>query len=230
MPEAFDQWAQEAQDAFRTSIGTPFYTWSFSDTALLYSAVSDNNANLRLGAVYGVLASTAMVALSGLSTGLVLRGAVALRLGMRLPNDELYGPILHCVHHLESKCAYWPRVLVDLELVKRIDHHATANASTELEKMNKQVASMCMSLLVQCPDKRTWMVDLFSPQITGALPDEAMLGVISQVCDFIQSQQDALRAVDPQRLLPKYEALGKYVRSRLIARGIVVNGKIVPQK
>jgi hypothetical protein len=212
-PADFDHAAYEA------ATSAEYYTWSFSDTALLYGPVSDaEGQTLRPRVIHGVLAGTALTTLLWLAAGVPLRGAVALRLGMRMPTDELYGPVLHTLYKLESAQAKWPRVLIDPELVAFLQNKAQMKSDAVSDILTSEAARACMGMLVRSPDKVTWMLDILSPTIIGEEPTGDMKSVVERVRDFVRrSLAENANGVNPT-LHERYLELDRYVASRLLRR------------
>ncbi len=89
----------------------------FSDTVVFYVDLSNDNKCLPITAVLLSLIACSAAISTLMAMGHSLRGGIDVGRAAKLYKNEIYGPPLVCAHHLESKKAKWPRILIGAGLI-----------------------------------------------------------------------------------------------------------------
>jgi hypothetical protein len=134
-----------------------------------YFAVSDSvfiwvplDGPGQAGAVYHTLVALAGTELAFLSQGYPLRGGVAVGVASDSVPPSIYGPALSDAIRLESKVAKYPRIVVGSEVVQYLSNTLALEGDTIDEQVQRDMARMCRSLLIQDADGQT-VLDYLGP-------------------------------------------------------------------
>lgn len=99
-----------------------FNIQQFSDTIIIYTEMPMEDNILPVAIIvsswYYILSKTMIFSFAN---KISLRGAISYDLGWELGENNLYGPALSTVHHLETNCAHHPRIVLSDQFVSLID-------------------------------------------------------------------------------------------------------------
>ena len=116
-------WTPDMIEKFEKSKELNLKYLKFSDTVVLYFALDKESNVAPMRSIYSALSSTASSFLIMLSQKVPLRGAINIGIATELEDSGIYGPILQNLHHLESKVAEYPRIIIGNELIQMIAHY-----------------------------------------------------------------------------------------------------------
>lgn len=139
--EQFSQAESRGQlDRFRQTVIAHQH---FSDTLIFYSPLYNEHGYLQTSNVAAELFMCGALLLAALNAKTVFRGAIGIGLLSRFPTGDPYGPALAKVHHLESKVADYPRVIVGPGLLAYLDATIKSSDKTGPAQANQAVAAEC---------------------------------------------------------------------------------------
>jgi hypothetical protein len=96
---------------------------SFSDSFIFATPVlRENDFCVTINGLYAMAMAISMITLISLSQKHSIRGGIALGPCLSLGHDEIYGSGLERAYTLESKCADYPRILIDERVIEFCDN------------------------------------------------------------------------------------------------------------
>lgn len=115
-------------------------------------ASEDGNLCLPSSGVLDAVAAACFSQMETLAAGFAIRGGIEIGLGSSIGDREVYGPVLSCAHHLESRAAGHPRIIAGRELVKYLRGLAGYEPTSEREEAAVQYAKWGIGLLANDED------------------------------------------------------------------------------
>lgn len=187
----------------------------FSDTFVMYSPLENTSGEYSAFQVVQMLGACAAAMLSMLTDGIPLRGGIAVGAGTEIAEGNFYGPVLAEAHRLESKCAQSPRIVVSRDVIAYLQHLRCAPEQTDVDRMMARLACQCDALL--CRDKDGfWIVDYMGQAMRDWLKPNPEIPIgVKRAYAFVCSEQDRVRELGDNKLLPRYTVLRQYIESRL---------------
>jgi hypothetical protein len=132
-----------------------------SDTIVIYSPLSWTGRLPNTYAVAWLAAVASRIMVVSLLANLPLRGCMTISTGCEV-NDtpELFGHVMVRAHHVESKVANWPRIVIDYRYKKLLDdaEHDRAMSADEYTQTVTRVALQASKLICMDTDK-THIID-----------------------------------------------------------------------
>ncbi len=119
----------------------------FSDTIIAYVNLP-RDPTLLQGA-YSVLNTCAAVFLGSLAMGIPLRGAIEVGYADKLPDKDIFGPVLARAQHLESRLAQWPRILIGDGLVTYLRMMVESADGVEMDAAISHLIESCIALMTK---------------------------------------------------------------------------------
>ncbi|MBC7819505.1 MAG: hypothetical protein IAG10_21695 [Planctomycetaceae bacterium] len=134
-----------------------------------------------------------------LVNGIVPRGAIDFGFGVENYEDEIYGPVLASCHHLESKVADWPRVVVGEGLYRELQNGADTVPQDPAASLNVAFAKEALHWVAKDAH------DIYFVDYLGTYGREHL----SEILDTDAQQSLDLAHVKVEELLEKYQADAK---------------------
>ena len=195
----------------------------FSDTFLFSSPMSNTQGDIPVTPIYRILRACCIAMMVSLADGKApLRGAVSVGKGAFLQDGLFYGPALAEAHHLESKVAEHPRVVVSPTVVEFLATGQEYSREPKIALLMGNMAGICRSFICQDTDGQ-WIVDFLGKGWRDQYPAETpQVNIARMAYDFVRNEADRFRQAGDTKLAPRYESLQKYIESRLPIWGILV--------
>lgn len=134
----------------------------FGDTVLLFAPVA-RDGTYQMKTIFAITASLAMIFRRYTAAKIPIRGAVDIDTGCIPENqDEIYGPALVSAHHLESKSARYPRILVGDGLIRFARIIADKPANDALSNFYRTMANDILHL-IRVTEHHYPTINYFSP-------------------------------------------------------------------
>lgn len=199
---------EEAAKYMRLEMKTQF----FGDTIILYARPHIVNGYPTLNEVYSMIGGAASTLLSCLAGGMAVRGAINIGGGTELGPGDLYGPVLASAHHLESKCAGHPRIVVAPKVVGLLKDMASNTDGDRRIQFGREIANDCLRMLRK--DDGYWEVDYLGSWV-ARIARRHQPNPFESALRFVVSQLDASTRAGNTVLAKRYGTVHAYfLRSR----------------
>ena len=212
---AFEQSAAAVPEgeraAFVAALASHIMTWGMSDTYCiavpLHKASGAAGAMASMADVRRSFEAAAAAWLISLARGAPIRGGVEIGYAASMEENEVYGEALVQAHHLESKIAGGPRIVVGENLVTLL-HGASQNSDVDWQGA-AEFARNCQSMLRQDPDGKTTIDALGG---SWATPDRRLQlrDVFADAWNNVRRQLLAHEAARCETLVSRYTELLTY--------------------
>ena len=193
----------------------------FSDMLVAYSAAAAGPANdWNIMALYRMLASVCNLILSFLALRIPIRGAICVGTAVEADDIGFYGPALAEAHHLESKVAGYPRIVVSPTLRDFIRSQPPEN-NGPADQYVRLGFELCQSMIADDSDGWT-VVDYLGNGSRSLLAGNKQLAqtqreAVAQASRFVTDEcQRLIRAATAEpsetteKLAKRYSALHDY--------------------
>ncbi len=192
----------------------------FSDTFVFHSPVSNSSGDNSVAPLYKIISASCHAMILSLASQTPIRGAISIGLGAVLDDKSFYGPALADAHHLESKVAGHPRIIVSDKVVKFIKQSEPYSQDAFVDNGMKLLANMSESLFLQDVDGY-WTVDFLGQTVWDVLNQEELYVLaVAEGYNFVRSEAKRFRDSKNAKLAVRYYLLQQYFESRLKIWGI----------
>lgn len=186
----------------------------FSDTIVVYSPLTNQHGYLKVDAVCSMIVTCGILMLAGLAQKTVFRCAIEMGMAGCFPETDLYGPALAKVHHLESRVADYPRIVVGPMLCQYLETHRQNGDQDAPARFNRWLADLSLRLLAQDTDGE-WIVDYLGQEFQSLSRRRQEWGEVRRMASgFVTSELHRFRAEKNEKLTGKYARLSRYFESR----------------
>lgn len=212
LPDLSDE-QRKVVDAINTRESPHFQM--FSDTMIIYQGVLDRNKKPSPRPVYTFFGVCMSVMLASLASRVAIRGGVDVGLGSECWEGEIYGPVLANAHHLESKVAQYPRIVLGAGLVSYLRSFLEPRKDNVLGDWNKTIAEICLEMIMVDP-KGVPCLDYLGMGARRAFTTAAdgISKDIERALVFITSEHDRFQDAGNEKLALRYGELRAYWESR----------------
>jgi len=174
---------------------------------------------------FSALSAAAVVMLVSLANNHPLRGGIDVGLGTEIGPEEIYGTALENAYLLESRAAEYPRIVIGDELWRYVTA-ALANFRAQATPVAQALAAITertMSLIATDSDGKRILDYLGQTMVLHAGPGGGQKEtLVRRAYDFVLAEQKRIVEERNSKLIPRYDALRRYVESRLPLWGIEV--------
>jgi hypothetical protein len=178
----------------------------------------DYDHYMSLSSIYAALGSICAMMVTSLSMHHAVRGGVDIGIGLRITNDEIYGPALERACYLEAEVARWPRVVVGSELWAYLSEEESTELQTPWGKMAREYACDSKKLVTQT-DEGDLMLDFLGSKVKGISP--ALRSTVPESAySFVVHEHERFARDRNEKLEVRYRALRLYFESKLALWGI----------
>lgn len=193
------------------SLRPPVLSQQFGDTFVFFSCLDVEATTRTPCGIESIFGACCAAAVSGLSLGQPIRGGIAVGNGVLLPGGRFYGHPMAVAHHLESKVASWPRVLVDQSVLEFLQAEGWSG-DTRLNAALRDQARHATRFLVE--DDRCTFVDFAGEAARSLYPSsEAASNEFSGMIRHCNAQLRAVADASDAKLLDRYERLLAYLKA-----------------
>lgn len=214
-----DQLAQlnaEQRDLFTRSKACDLKVQQFSDTFVFYSPIRNAHGDITVAPLFRILAACSMAMLSSLAAKLPLRGAICIGTGTELNVGNFYGPGLANAHHLESKVAGYPRMIVADEVLRFLQGTTSFSAHPTIDQIMRAHLESCRGMITTDHDGRA-IVDFLGIGMRGicGADVEEVAPAVDLAHSFVRQQVEQFAQVRQEQLKERYQRLEAYIGSRI---------------
>ncbi len=187
----------------------------FSDTLVAYSPIKNQFGHSTVFLVCGFLRTVGGLLLLNLAEGTPLRGGIDVGVAAIFPEDEFYGPVLASAHHLESRVAKYPRIVIGDELLSYLEAHAHSGGDSALAEFNQKYLGLAGSFICVDEFDGKWIVDYLGDAFLKVSKDHLEFSkVCAQAFHYAQQQLANFKSANDVKLAPRYQALVDYFSAR----------------
>lgn len=201
------RFSAELQESARQALDLDIRFQFFGDTIVLYAPPHAANGYSTLHEIYHMIGEAAALMIDCLAQQTPIRGAIDFGPAQEIGPNDLYGPALASVHHLESKCAEHPRVLVGPGAINLIQKVSMENGDTPEVKLGREIGRLCRKMIR--PVGELWEVDYLgkpSAEILKTRYREAF----TRGLRFAESEFDRFTKTGNDTLAQRYRILRDY--------------------
>ncbi len=184
---------------------------------------NDSGDLLPIVRVFSALSASAVVMLMCLASKHPLRGGIDVGLATEIGPQEIYGAALGSAHLLESKKAEYPRIVIGDELWRYFSRELARfqGQSTPVAQALAAITERMMGLIATDTDGKRILDYLGPTMLQHAGPGGGQKDVlVRRAYDFVLAEQKRIGEGKNAKLVARYEALRRYVESRLALWGI----------
>ena len=186
----------------------------FSDTMIFYSLLQNEHGFWQMRELMKMIVASGALLLAGLNSRTVFRGAVEVGMLTRLKSGDPYGPALARAHHLESKVADYPRIVVGPGVLSYLDAIDRTQGDDPPISAIRALALTCRTFLAQDSDG-CWFVDYLNDAFANAGGDPSGWRKLqADAFSFVQSELARFRASNDTKIAARYVRLATYFKSR----------------
>lgn len=113
----------------------------FSDSLLFYTRLFDSSGRVNIRRISSIFSAAATTQITSLARGIPLRGGIDIGIAANFDPIGLYGPLVKSTHHLESKRARYPRIVIGDTCQYFVNTWAESPESSEYWKMLKRLGN-----------------------------------------------------------------------------------------
>jgi hypothetical protein len=178
-----------------------------SDTFISYAPMRNSASDVTTTPLYRMLSACAMMTLWALAGRIAVRGGITIGTGIDMGKEGFYGPALAQAHRLESRCADYPRVIVDGQVIDLLRQGRDFSAHPDVERSIVNLNRSTRQLVHRDSDG-LYMVHPLSNGLR-----EISLGVprseemVARAYAFVREEHDRLLLNSPDSRLP-----GRYAK------------------
>lgn len=191
----------------------------FSDFVEIFSPIlfeQINDCYSAINNVYAILTASGSSFLLSLYNKHALRGGIEVAPGIKIFNDEIYGPVLNEAYKLESQKAQYPRILIGNGLMRFLN----AMEKSNLEYC-REMADVCLKLITTDSDGLQildYLGDGFKDSFRYLNYQEennlTLDEIILKAFDFVRDEKDIWEKEKENKLADRYALLYNYFLSR----------------
>lgn len=192
-------------------------TQQFSDTFVFYSPIVTTHKDCSPLPIYQMLIACTWATILSLAARIPLRGGMCIGTGLEFETNNFYGPALATAHHLESKVAEYPRIVVSEEIIQFISQGSVYSDDANINSMMQSIADLCRSFICIDTDQRS-IVDTFGKSVrdlSSDSPDENLHGAVTSAYQFTCDELQNFLQSGNSKLMGRYTLLKRYIEARL---------------
>jgi len=187
----------------------------FSDTIVMYSPLVNPAGDPTVLAVLAMCYATGSILCAALSTGLAYRGAIEIGVGTNYWRREVYGPVLRDAHHLESRVAKYPRIVVGPNAMQYLKDTVERKRTSDMARLNHALAQLVCSVIQLDGDGKPIVDYLGKPFRNWINAGDDGMAVARRGLEFISSEQQRFIRGGNAKLANRYERLKRYYERSL---------------
>lgn len=185
----------------------------FSDGFVIYAPLGAGLLRSPATSIFGILMAAGSHCLIGLAGRSPLRVGIDVAWGVEPNPNEIYGAAVAYAHHLESKVAQWPRVVVGDGLIDYLYHYIASESYDLSEQARKLISEKCLCFVTSDTDGVP-IVDYLGADFRRVAGNAISSEVLSKATDFVSEQLIYWQDREDQTLLGRYSEVARYFNSR----------------
>jgi hypothetical protein len=196
----------------------------FSDSFVVSVPLRNDRGDLLpIVRVFAAMSAAAVVMLMSLASKHPLRGGIDVGLGTEIGPQEIYGAALESAYVLESQNAGYPRIVIGDDLSRYFDSELARfrAETTPVARALAAITERMMGLIATDTDGKRILDYMGETMVLHAGPGGGQKDIlVRRAYDFVLAEQKRIVEGQNAKLIPRYEALRRYVESRLPLWGI----------
>lgn len=209
---------EDARAKIRSLAESRVLVHAFSDSLIVSVPLKSIDENSTpTNSVRAAMVAAAGISLFHLSVGRPLRGGLDVGVGTQMQSGEVYGAGLERAHHLESKLAEYPRILVGRTLIDYLRWIESLDVKTNFGRNAKANADLCRRMLLVDPSDGRVMLDFLGDSFREAVDGRVERKVLDDAYTFVRDQQLTCARNGNDLMAARYFRLRSYFERRLPA-------------
>jgi hypothetical protein len=196
----------------------------FSDGHIAYLNLANKDAHTLPYNVLKIVSSACYVMITSLAQGNPIRGGMAIGWGTEF-EDSFYGAVIAKAHHLESRIATYPRIVIDNHLIEYLQNIIDdPDDETAFSKGNRNVAALALQYICKDEYDGHWVLDYLGPVFLANFMHDDCIGLIRSAHKFVKQERKKFSAtgtVPNEKLAVRYSMLAHYFTNRLTQAGML---------
>lgn len=196
-------------------------TQQFGDTFVFYAPIPNASGDVSMVAPFRMLVACCGAMIASLAGQVPIRGAVSVGVGTEIATQTLYGPVLAAAHHVESRVADYPRIVISQSAISFFKGNAGFSDDSQIDVLMKSLAAVCRSLLCRDQDGQV-IVDYLGQgmrDLQGGVTPET-LDAIEKAYRFVRSEATRFQDEGCEKLEVRYTKVLNYFHARLPIWGL----------
>jgi hypothetical protein len=192
----------------------PIHLQSFSDSIVIFMALSTDHVKFPVRGIWGILGSAATTFLCLLAGGHPIRGGIDVGIGMDLSKTEIYGPALSRAYTLESKIANYPRLVVGKELIAYLEGSKNQPPNDLIAQATIKMSGECLNFLT-IDDDGYPIIDYLGEAFKRNLGDVVTSEIVKKAYDNVIHFSNQFQKEQNTKLAFRYTLLRNYFENRI---------------
>jgi hypothetical protein len=144
-----------------------------------------------------------------------IRGGIDVGLGLDIGVDEFYGPALERAHHLESRVADYPRIVVGNELWDYLNATETQKSKTKFGEAAAEIAHFNKIFITEDYDGNR-ILDFMGQYTAQQFPTSLRREISKKIDNYITKQALAAQLEKNDKFMSRYHKLRTYFDGRAL--------------
>jgi len=190
----------------------------FSDTFIFHAPIKNTHGDITPYPIYSMISAAASGMMISLAKKTALRGAITIGLGTKLDAKDFYGPALALAHHLESKRAQYPRIIVAKPIIDFIQQDQRRSPDKEINQILSKMTGELLPQIITLDVDGHWIVDFLSPFFNQVTKSESYnpKEIARSAYEFVTNEVNRFQATDSNGLLfERYSRLKNHMTPRM---------------
>jgi hypothetical protein len=188
----------------------------FSDGFVIYIPLGNGLVKSPASSIFGMLMAAGCHCLIGLAAKSPVRIGIDVAWAVEYRPGELYGPAIAFSHHLESKVAQWPRVVVGDGLIDYLHHYIETAPNDMSGKTRKSMSEICLGLIETDTDGIK-ILDYLGQNYRRAAGGAMKPEVEMKAKEFISEQLSHWHQLGNKKLEDRYLEVSHYFHSHVVS-------------
>ncbi len=185
----------------------------FSDTIIFYSPLQNEHGYWQAKNICQMLVASGALLLEALNEKTVFRGAIEVGMLTHFQTGDPYGPALARAHHLESKVADYPRIVVGPGVLSYLDAVERTPGTDAPTRAIQALAAQCRTYITQ-DSGGCWIVDYLNVAFENAGGDPVSWRKLQgDAFKFVQAEHARFQSKGDSKLAERYKRLEAYFGS-----------------
>lgn len=188
----------------------------FSDTFVFHAPLRNQVGDVSSTPIYRMMSAAAMAMITSLAGRTALRGAITIGLGVELDDCGFYGPALAEAHHIESRLAGYPRIIVADRVKQFVMEEQSISRDSETNKIMLQMTKAIRPMLHTDVDGYA-TVDFLGEffHSLGWASEEGTRSAVFEANKYVEEELARFQEAGNDKLANRYRQLHTYMRERI---------------
>jgi hypothetical protein len=211
--EQLAELAPDYREAYENVRYCELRTTRFSDSIVCYAPLLSDRNHVTASGVIPLLAATGISLLLCLAGGAPIRCGIDAGILAEFPDRAPYGAALSRAHHIESRVADYPRIVVGKRLLGFLEALSAPSGSSHAEGMNQRLSELGKSMIATDTDG-CQIVDYLGKSFAEMTRAGDRDSIFEGGYRFVDAELERYEDEGDTKLIGRYRRLLKYFESR----------------